>query len=267
MSVRRRQIITASGTWTTPTGVSVVDLIVVGGGGGGGATSGGSTGLAGGGGGGGQVIDRRGVRVSGSITVAIGAGGAGGSGSGSATIGGRGGQTTFGDLIAWGGQGGQGNSGASTGTPQGPNTPGGYFGGMCGLVSGSTSRMGGSGGSGHPQGSAAGGTSWNPNTGTVDMFEWVLGREGGPAANTSQISMPGSHWMGYGNGGAGGYPNAATWGSPIFAAPNAGGGGAGLNVAGQNAPNNFGGGGGGAGTGAALGGNGGSGVIIVYWWE
>lgn len=70
---------TADGTFTTPAGVTSVDVLVVGAGGGGGA--GGVVGtqvLAGGGGAGGQVAVFEGVPVTGDISVTVGTGGAGG---------------------------------------------------------------------------------------------------------------------------------------------------------------------------------------------
>ena len=66
---------TADGTWTKPSNVEWIDVILVGGGGGGGGSDTGAE--SGGGGGGGQVMTRR-KRVTDNVTVVIGDGGAGG---------------------------------------------------------------------------------------------------------------------------------------------------------------------------------------------
>jgi hypothetical protein len=62
-------------TWTVPSGVTTVRVLVVGAGGGGGAD-------AGGGGGGGQVVDSSTTAVSGEVTISVGAGGTAGLASG-----------------------------------------------------------------------------------------------------------------------------------------------------------------------------------------
>jgi len=87
-------VFTASGTWTRPSGVNVINAFVVGGGGGGGpavaSQRNGTTqgpAAAGGGGAGGQVINYGNIYVGAysSLTVTIGAGGSGGSVSGNGT--------------------------------------------------------------------------------------------------------------------------------------------------------------------------------------
>jgi len=104
--------ITSTTSWTAPTGVTSVEVILCGGGGGG---QGGSS-LAnwGGGGGGGSVTySVLTVVPATSYTITIGAGGAGGSGSGGAYgSGSTGGTSSFGALlsIAGGGPGGNNTS-------------------------------------------------------------------------------------------------------------------------------------------------------------
>lgn len=108
----KRDIFTSSGTWTCPTGVTVIDVLAVGGGGGGGASK--STdntySCVGGGGGGGQVFETQLTVTPGtSYTVTIGSGGLGSTSGASA--GGVGGSTTFANgatvlLTALGGGGG-----------------------------------------------------------------------------------------------------------------------------------------------------------------
>jgi len=87
-------VFTASGTWTRPSGVQIIDVTLVGGGGGGGPAvasfQDAATAfhiVAGGGGAGGQVVQRSSIYVGSysSIAVTVGAGGSGGSVSGSST--------------------------------------------------------------------------------------------------------------------------------------------------------------------------------------
>ncbi len=107
-----RIVITGSGaTWTRPSSVTSISLVVIGGGGGGGFGS------IGGGGGAGEVLTNSTYSVSHASTFAasIGSGGSGGYAlSQSAWSDGRqGGTTTFGSISAGGGTGGGGNSSAA----------------------------------------------------------------------------------------------------------------------------------------------------------
>jgi|SRR5215471_10896133 len=160
-----------TGTFVVPSGITVltdVALVGAGGGGGGSQTTGG---MLGGGGNGGfwSRSPRLAVTPGQSINWAVGAGGTQGT---SASVGGRGGDTTFGTLRAVGGYGGASDTGApglpwdsgSTGTvldtgqqgftgwTDGTNTHGGNGGG---------SPAGGFGG----QGALNGGTNGNPGVG------------------------------------------------------------------------------------------------------
>lgn len=102
----KRQIFTASGTFTPPTGVTKAKVSVWGAGGGSGGTFASGSGSQGGGGGGfaqGIVAVTPGVGVA----VTIGAGGAAGVASSTPTAGGNGGTSSFGALLsATGGAGG-----------------------------------------------------------------------------------------------------------------------------------------------------------------
>lgn len=120
----RIAIVTTTSTWTHPDGVSAtnpkpVRAIIIGGGGGGGSGSATGTttnGVNGGGGGGGSgVVAVFNGHVTAGVSITIGAGGSGGAGvvSTSATTtagnsGTSGGNTSFGNITAYGGQGGQG---------------------------------------------------------------------------------------------------------------------------------------------------------------
>lgn len=107
----RCDIITATGTWTAPEGVTEILAEIWGGGGGGGAaiTNSGSSG----GGGGGYARKRITVTPGGAYAVTIGAGGAGSAAS--ATPGGAGGTSSFGaHASATGGGGGISYAGVST---------------------------------------------------------------------------------------------------------------------------------------------------------
>ena len=112
--IKSVQIFTSTGTWTRPSGITMVMVELVGGGGGGGAPSG--TFGSGGGGGGGysrELIDVTSVSTVTTTIGALGSGKSGGGGSGT-----DGGTTTFvGYCSATGGSGGSGNSDGAGGAP------------------------------------------------------------------------------------------------------------------------------------------------------
>ncbi len=148
---RNIQVITATGTWTRPAGVTDVFVIVIGGGGGGG----GGTSTAGGGGGGGGEYAAGFVAVSADVTATIGeAGTAGASGGGT---GGAGGQSSFGaSVIAKGGSGGVGSTGGGTGGAGGTGGTGTHKidGGRGGRAGTSAGNKDGGAGGGAPCGGA-----------------------------------------------------------------------------------------------------------------
>lgn len=247
---------TANTSWTVPTGVNEVEVLVVAGGGGGGGTAGGGQTPSGGGGGGG-VLYRPNFAVSpgSTVTVTVGAGGAGAAAS-NGVSGSKGGNSAFGTLEANGGGGGGGSSAGSDGGSGGGGRNGAGGSGTTGqgysgaFAAGSTNPAGGGGGAGGPgqrgdtQGSAVLG---------------VIGGHGGPglpSAITGTLKYYG------GGGGGGGYGTVGGIGG-------IGGGGRGNpnasgNTSGQNANTNTGGGGGGAGSSnGGVGGNGGSGIVVI----
>jgi hypothetical protein len=243
----------ADGTFTVPSGVTTVDLLIVGGGAGGGGVSagGGATG-AGGAGGQARTIMGTAVTQGAEIPVSVGAGGAGG--------------TT-----------GAGTDGIVSvfGSPLDPNSIlTRAFGGYAGLNTGSSSRGGQTlanalgyttipGGDGDLQGSGGGGGSGGAGGkgGAVTGGAGTgVGGSGGIGVDAAtDFALSGSTIFGAGGGGAG-----TTTGGQSGAAI-AGNGGSGASPAGQSATANFGGGGGG-GNGTIAGGSGGaggSGVVLV----
>lgn len=128
------EVVTATGTWTRPGGVTKALVVVTGGGGAGGYDgSGGSSVAAGGGGAGATAISLVDVSALASVACTVGAGGTGHTGY----IGAAGGSTSFGiHAVAAGGSGG-GIAGS------------GYrYGGLGGLATAGDMRIGGGGGGG-----------------------------------------------------------------------------------------------------------------------
>ena len=239
----------SSGTFSVPSGISAVDVLVLAGGGGGGS------GTAGAGGAGGY-IDRPGFPVTpgGNVSYNVGSGNPRPS-SNDIGPGGRGSDSVFGSLTAKGGGGG---SSGSPGGYSGPATDGGSGGGGSsysifnagGAPGTQPSQPGDSGnyGFGNPgvTGPSGGGGGGAGGQGS--------GRIGGPG-KTSNISGS-SVTRGGGGRGQGNSPQ------PGAGAPGGGGGNSGS--VGSNAPANQGGGGGaGWDYGGGRGGSGGSGVVIV----
>jgi hypothetical protein len=231
---------TGGSTFTVPTGLTSLRVLLVAGGGGGGTrdvgvNASGSDGGAGGGAGG--MIDHPSYPVTpGAIlNLSVGAGGAGGSSG--MTPGAQGTPTTFDTLTAVGG----GYGGAGPLTPAGNGGPGGSGGGK-----------GGGGGSGSPTG---GGTGTQPSQpGASGTYGY-----GFPGGNTPASGPP---YIGGGGGGAGGAGNVGNAGGPgvggigrvsdISGSPAyyAGGGGGGGSVGSNGAAGGTGGGGNGGGTGS-----------------
>ena len=259
------QAFTSSGTFSVPTGVTSVDVLVVAGGGAGGRE-------AGGGGGAGGLVFRPGFTVTpgGTVTVTVGNGG-GGIGNGSPPSQSPGADSVFGTLTAKGGgggvdgggngqdggsgAGGHGNGAASGGSATQPTQSGesGNYGfgnaGGSHVTPGTDAPGGGGGGSG-----AAGSDSRNPgqigqggtgkaytiSDGTTSVYYAGGGGGGGRAQPAGQ--------GGQGGAGVGGRASP-TQGSSATANRGSGGGGG----SGGNSPEG----------GGGLGGDGGKGIVIV----
>ena len=278
------QSFTSSGTFSVPSGVTAVDVLVVAGG-----ASGGGAPQAGGGGGAGGLIYRPGFTVTpgGTVSVTVGAGGASAvandpSQPTAARKGQSGQDSVFGTLTAKGGGGGGTHH---AGTPDANGNPG------------------GSGGGGGARGAAPGGSATQP-TQPGESGNYGFGNAGGSSKPESSPSLDGAGGGGGaggtgGNGqndpgrsGDGGVGKAYTIADGTTSVFYAGGGGGGIDYCGPGArngggaggqggggagghnPDNAGGqgtanrGGGGGGIGAGGGGNhgsgaGGKGIVIV----
>lgn len=249
-----------STTWTVPTGVTAVNVLVVGGGGGGGSRA------AGGGGGGGFAETTNYLVTAGNIhSITVGAGGPGAASS-SAANGSAGTASSFlrssVGLTANGGGGGLDHL-----------TPGFGKGGASGSATGTGAVSSNAGGAQLGNGNCAG--NWcgggGGGAGAVGGTAVTTGGVGGNGRSSSITGTP-IIYAGGGGGGSGSNSNTPTPGG----AGGSGGGGAGTTAAGspctsQNGTNgsaNLGGGGGSAGycitpNTQGTGGSGGSGVVII----
>ena len=264
------QSFTSSGTFSVPSGISTVDVLVVAGGGGGG-------GDAGGGGGAGGLIYRPGFSVTpgGTVSVTV---GDGGTGSQQSAVGDNGQDSVFGTLTAKGGGGGGGaagggNSGGSGGGARSGQTSGGAsanqptqsgesgnygFGNPGGN---SNNGPGGGGGGGAGGAGAQNGSSNNGGDGGVGKAYTIsdgttsvyyAGGGGGAFEGGGRPGAPKIGIGGQGGGGQGGARNTTPAIPDAQESPHATGGQA-----------NRGGGGGGNGENANGDSNGGKGIVIV----
>ncbi len=258
-------VFNSSGSFTAPSGLSTLDVLVVGGGGGGGSTYGG-------GGGAGQVRWETGIAAA-SATVTVGAGGAGGAGitvtNDTSGNGQAGGSSSFGALVAVGGGYGQGGAQNSPDNLTGGNGASGGGGG--GITSGSQ-NLGGTGSSGSNGGAGGSSNAANNRSGGGGGGAGSVGSNGtdggggagGVGVNYSAVlgtTVGNSGWFG-GGGGGGKRSGGGTGG----AGGNGGGGNGGnadSTVVGSGQANTGGGGGGSGNNGGTPGGAGGSGVVIV----
>ena len=229
---------TGSSSFSVPTGVTSIQVLVVGGGAGGGY---GNSNEGGGGGGAGGVVYSSSYPVSpgGSIPLNVGGGTAAADSPGGAPSGGnQAGPSTFGTMTAnGGGAGGYGQAGYTGGSggggsgfgqdwpggsaTQGPQPNGGTGYGNPGGSGRWTSGVNGSGGGGG--GAGGGGT---PGPGPAN--------EGGPGGSGVSISITGAS-VSYGEGGRGGYGRNAG-GPSVTGTANRGNGGTGGNPVGGMAP-------------------------------
>ena len=264
----------SSGSYSVPSGITAVDVLLVAGGGGGG-------GRAGAGGGAGGLVYRPlfPVTPGGSVSYSIGSGGGGGGQAGGKGTTGQ--NTTFGTLTA---QGGGGGGDAADTPPQTKGLDGGSGGGH-GYGQITTADFAGSGtqpqqpgdsgtygfgnpggyGSGHPQ--AGGGVGGQYNTGGGGGAGAVGGQGDGTNAGDGgagkQYSISGTATYYAGGGGGGSH----TPHGPASSGGQGGGGNGAINSQnGSSGSANRGGGGGGAGSNGGpggTGGTGGSGIVIV----
>jgi hypothetical protein len=250
---------TTTTSWTCPTGVTSIEVLVVAGGGSGGG------GYGGGGGAGGVVYNSSFfVTPSSSYTVTVGSGGAGPAGG--TTQGNSGSNSIFGTLTAIGGGGGgsggvAGKSGGSSGGGSyvtytaAAATPGqGNPGGFDPFVDTSATGNGAGGGGG------AGGFGTNSSGNSTDQ-----GGNGG-AGLAFNISGTSTYYAAGGGGGSGGYTL-----THVASSGGLGGGGSGgvyngsvsAGTAGTASTGSGGGGGSGGAGGGGAGGAGGAGVVII----
>lgn len=259
---------TADGIFVPPAGLAQMDVLVVAGGGGGGSTYGG-------GGGGGGVLWQQNQAVStGSYNVVIGGGGAGGTGISTvdnvAGDGAKGGNSTFGAIVAEGGGFGQGGAQNTVGKGGGTGGSGGGGGGRtaAGTNPGGagTAGQGNNGGAGNSSpidtnrsGGGGGGAGAMGSSGTDGA-----GGDGGVGVNLSAFFGTGVGASGWFGGGGGGGKRS---GGGLGGAGGQGGGGAGggsaVPAATNGTANTGGGGGASGGTANTPGATGGSGIVIV----
>jgi len=242
-------IINSTQSWSAPTGVNQIELLLVGGGGGGGGASVGNHNSGAGGGGG--VLSQMITVVPGtSYTVTIGAGGAA-AGADSNAAGGVGTSSTFGSLVtSFGGSGGS--------SANGINPAFGQYASGGGQGNTTTAISGGGGGAAILVPYLTGvDTLFNVGSPRLSVVQGTLGYRTGYA-----FGNPGVNGYGAGGGGASGQA------SRVFGGLNAGAG-AFSTTAGTSGTANFGGGGGGGAFGAAYysAGAGGSGTCIIRYWS
>ena len=249
---------TGSNTFSVPTGVSSVQVLVVAGGAGGGGAAGHETG--GGGGAGGFIYNATApVTPGGSVPVNVGAGGSAQNNTNGTPLNpaSNGNPSSFGPITATGG--GSGGGQYYNGQPGGSG--GGRGGNSANYPTAGlgTAGEGNNGGLGTNSGadSAGGGGGGAGGAGNV-----ASGSTGGPGGSGSANSISGSSVTYAGGGGGAGSINGGTGGSA-----GSGGGGAGtsgaVGPAGPGTTNRGGGGGGGAGPNGSSVSTGGPGIVIV----
>ena len=265
-----------SSTFSVPTGLTTMQVLVVAGGGGGG-------GRAGGGGGAGGIIEHPSFPVTPGGTVSYTLGGGGSGAPGTSGYGTNGSNSVFGSLTAIGGGGGgdagdipSNPNGVSGGQPGGSGGGAGYDGARGIGVQPSQPGNSGTYGYGYPGGYGTG----NPNNPGTNFPNYNSGGGGGAGAvgSNASDSVRGNGGNGrtssisgsavtYGGGGGGGDHVPAT---PAGGTGGTGGGGnagtTGIDGPGSPGTDNRGGGGGGGssdGGPGGSGGNGGSGIIII----
>ena len=220
---------TGAFTYSVPSGVSAVNVLVVAGGGGTGGNNDG-------GGGGGGMIDRPGFPVTpgGNVPGNVGGGGS----PGGQMVSQPGSNSTFGSLTAQGGGGGES-------WQRGAGQPGGSGGGAAGRNNGNPANPGGIGNQPNQPGDSGTYGYGNPGGQGCQVSSGDGGGGGGGGAGNAGVQAPHPGNNPNGIGGAGGQGRVSNVsGSPVYYAGGGGGGGGG-NYSGV-APGGQGGGGGGA---------------------
>jgi hypothetical protein len=246
---------TSSGTWTIPSNVTKIDVLVVAGGGGGGGGS--YTKISdqeyrtyrGGGGGGGGLVYVTEYDISGyssSITVTIGTGGSGGNNTARGTSGSN---SVFGSLTAIGGGGG--GSGSSRAGISGGS------GGGAGLYDRYYYPTGGPWTNAYSYGTGGSSTQTTTNDGYVNTG---FGKAGGTSSSSSIAAQRGGGATSAGTGASGGGAGLAVWGTTYSI------GGIGQSSTTHGAANTGNGGRGASGSTVTLGGNGGSGKVVIRYY-
>ncbi len=177
------QTFTANGTWTLPSGVTMVWVTMCGGGNAGNTNAGN---VGGNGGDAGQCYLHYPVSVSGNVAVIIGAGGVTGSING--------GNTSFGSLTAFGGGGGGGGAGGASGAL---------------TYTSLSTNLFNQGNNGNNGGSSGGGAGGSGGIGSSDGSGGFGGGGGGGggyagAGGAGGTGGAGGNGRGYGSGGGGG---------------------------------------------------------------
>jgi hypothetical protein len=270
---------TGPGTFTVPSSVKFLDVLIIAGGGGG-ANS------LGGGGGGGGFIEARNLPVTpgSSIPVVVGAGGAAAPAAPTYIPGSPGQNSSFGSLVAYGGGAGAGysNPPAGSGSPSqiGTYVNHGFRGGSGGGGGGTESQWSGKGESDHGAASqlAGGALAWGFPGGS-GIGPGPVGHAGGGGGGAGAEGSPGNPSTGgqggtgrasditgsrvyYSGGGGGGTHSPGSFG-PVPGSVGGGGRGGGGPVGGLPGTTNTGGGGGCGGYYNNAPGVGGPGVVIV----
>ena len=208
--VSKVQSFSSPGSWTAPTGVSSVEVLVVAGGGGTGWD-------VGGGGGGGGVLYAQSFPVSAGTPYPISVGTGGASAGSPGTKGTSGGNSTFSSLTAVGGGGGGAYPANGTGIPGGSGGGGGdqFAEGGTGTQSpsGPATGYGFPGGrSGQAWTGAGGGGAGGAGGGAGGILRYQDTRESNLAGGDGSISLPGG-WTNY-PGSGGFYEGNAALGGP-----------------------------------------------------
>ena len=281
------QSFTASGTFSVPSGITAVDVLVVAGGGSGGNSAGPASGTVGGGGGGGAggLIFRPGFPVTPGGTVSVTVGGGGAASGSYGTRGCSGQNSVFGTLTAQGGGAGGAGSPNSNAHGLSGGSGGGYGSGPeQNITVGTGTQPTQPGDSGTYGFGNNGGSSSGPNAGSVNAGGGGGGGAGAVGGQTDTI--PGGSQSGgiggagkaytiadgttsvyYAGGGGGGFGGGAG-GVKVSGGQGGGGAGGGCNQTAENATANRGGGGGGATECDGYGnnaGDGGKGIVIVQY--